>query len=109
MTATATQTVTRECLKCQGTGRLAAYAHVAAGVCFDCAGRGVFTTTVRKEAARKSAAARREAKREADRQARVLARIRSYKANGYTLEEYAAEVTVDGVASDAMRADWSAA
>lgn len=31
------------CPKCMGSGRISAFSHIKAGVCFSCGGSGVFT------------------------------------------------------------------
>ena len=114
-TTTATDTITRECGKCAGTGTIQAFARVLAGRCFDCGGAGTITTTAKREAARKAAAKRRAAKAAAAAQATVDARMRDAKAAGMSLREY--HDGVCGCGDDcsrtwnvgAMGKDWDAA
>lgn len=85
------QTITRECGKCQGRGKIAAFAGIANGDCFSCGGVGHFVTTEKKERARIAAAERRKAQREATEADRVerfiMGKIRESQEDGLTIRE----------------------
>lgn len=60
MAATTTaRTARRDCAKCKGTGRIAMYAHVAAGTCFACNGQGSHQVAADWQQREARAAARR--------------------------------------------------
>lgn len=82
------QLIRRPCSKCSGTGKIAAFARIANGDCFACAGLGYYETTVARETRRKADRARRAAARESRAAAAITARMATFKANGYTLEQY---------------------
>lgn len=82
------QLIRRPCVKCSGTGKIAAFSRIANGDCFDCAGLGYIDTTAAQEARRKAASARRAATRESKAAATIAARMATFKADGYTLEQY---------------------
>lgn len=110
----ATETVTRECGKCYGTGYIEAYAGIANGQCFTCGGSGNVFTTVAKEKANKAAAARRAKKNEARKEATVSSRIATRKANGWTLQEHHEDTCLCGEWEDCTKeygvaADWASA
>jgi len=60
-------TITIKCGKCDGAGRIRAFAHVAGGTCFACKGAGTFTRT--------EASVARAARRAADRRAETERRV----------------------------------
>lgn len=84
----ATNLVWRKCGKCDGTGMIRAFEHVAGGVCFECKGYGGWQTTVAKEARRKAAAKRRDLQRQAKQDTFVRGRMRTFKEAGQTFAEY---------------------
>lgn len=101
------QIIRRTCTKCAGTGKIQAFAHVAAGDCFDCSGQGEVVTTAARERARQSAAARRAAKAQADREARQAARIVAFAEAGGTLADWHAQVCGCGQSGEGCARTWN--
>lgn len=58
---TTTSQVRRDCAKCAGKGTIGTYAHIAAGVCFDCNGAGSHLAPADWREREARAAARRQA------------------------------------------------
>ncbi|QKO02927.1 hypothetical protein KDJ61_gp06 [Gordonia phage TZGordon] len=83
-----TDTITRNCGKCAGTGRIQAFAGIDSGRCWDCNGAGAHTTTVGAEKRRKAAAKRRASKRMAAADQRIADEMRAFAAAGFTLREW---------------------
>ena len=48
------ETLTATCSKCDGTGRLPHYGHIANGVCFECGGTGKVSYSVRTDGTAKT-------------------------------------------------------
>lgn len=88
---TTSDTITRTCGKCEGRGKIAAFAGIANGDCFACGGAGHFVTTEKREKARLAAAKRRKARREATEAERVrnyiIGKMRESQEAGLSIRE----------------------